>query len=167
MENASCLVTSPPVLVSKPNGSKKNLIQLGIGCFCFIAVLFFAYRFVKNINKRLNNLEEVLGRLIEKNNQMHHYIQQQQRIPPSNAPLQQHSSPVSAPTIPPSASPTRPLSSFVPPPTPPTPPVVETKPIDLDAELQKELEELSNPTPPNIDNTPEKKEDEIPEGRLS
>ncbi len=99
------------------------MIQLSVGCICVLILTYLIYRFVKSINRRFHKLEEVLARLIEKNNQMHHFIQQSSQSRPV----------VSQPTsvgTPPRQQP-HPVSV-----APPSPV------IDLDAELKDELEEL-------------------------
>lgn len=145
MEN-TLVCTSPPVL--KDDGSsRRNLILMSVGCICVLVLVFFVYRFVKNMNRRFSKLEEVISRLIEKNNQMHHQFIQQ--TPP---PVVQNSS-IQRPPIRP---------------TNPTPPPV---PVDLDAELQAELQELQvqKPIPVPVEETvtsPVVAEDDVPEGRV-
>lgn len=162
MENT--LVPSVSSVVSKPIPTSKNqMIQVGIGCLVLVVVLFFVYRFVKKLNKRISNLEDVMARLIEKNNYLQNCIQQQSRNP-SPVVTMPH---VSAP-VPQNVSPNMVTPPIYTPPSVPQSVESAPKPVDLDAELQAELQELESP--PVVVNAPvvEEKveEEEIPEGRV-
>lgn len=128
----------------------------------FLVVMFFVYRYIKNINKRFASIEEILGKVIEKNNQIQHLIQSTMRYPQSQ--------PVS-------------MSSSPPPPpchvaSPPVAPQSIPSPPNLDREIMEELMELDTSPPP--ESPPMKKtvvsppvlkksiveEEEIVEGRV-
>ena len=154
-------------IVVPPKPTKNNLMVLGVGCFVILAVLYFVYRFVKNMNKRINSMEEILGRLIEKTNQLQHFIQQQPpivrqtqappvQIPPPACPVEK-SPPTSVPVSPVQAPAPTQTAARVNPPRRPSPPVVQQPAVvNLDEELQDELNELQ----------PVKKEDDVLEGRV-
>jgi len=131
-----------------------------------VVVLFFVYRYIKNINKRFSSIEEILGKVIEKNNQMQHLIQSSMRYPQVPVAMSSHQQSQSLP-------PQCPMVVH-----PPQPPVaVAPPPPNLDREIMEELLELDSPPPPppSTSSTPVKKaepkkkvvvEEEIVEGRV-
>jgi len=165
MENSTdCIVKST---------TNKNHEMIGYGAIMkwggavlplllLVVVLFFVYRYIKNINKRFSSIEEILGKVIEKNNQMQHLIQSSMRypqVPVAMSSSQSQSLPTQCPMV-------------VHPPQPPV--VVAPPPPNLDREIMEELLELDSPPPPPP-STPVKKaepkkkvvvEEEIVEGRV-
>jgi len=106
-----------------PSENKWNFVLIGSMTILFLIAMYFMYRFIKNTNKRFASMEDILSKVIERNNQiqnvLHGAVAQ-----PSPVHAQRPVARAVAPTI----------SS--PPPTP----------VNLDREIEAELNELTNPT---------------------
>jgi len=127
MELAECTKTGATI------STKWGSVVMGCVVFTVLILLYFIYRYMKTVNKRFQSLEEIMGKVIEKNNQMQHLIQTTMRYPPVYPQNVQ---------IPP----TVPAAAQAPPIVPVPVPVVA--PPNLDKEIMEELKELVPPVPP-------------------
>ena len=117
---------------------KWNTIMVGGLGMMFIIIVFLGYRFLRTINQRLHSLEEILAKVIEKNNHLQHMIQ-------ASATTRYIPSPME--TSPPMVVSVQ--SQSVPVPVPPKVPVPvsASSSVNLDREILEELQELQAPTP--------------------
>jgi hypothetical protein len=135
MELSAC-VNSPASIVLGENSLKWPIILVGIIVLCIMIGVYIAYRYIKDINCRFSKLEEILGRLIEKNNQIQHALQAPQNIMYASVPI-----PPPQPTV---VQQSQPTIIQQPQPTVPSSPVIsQSQPaVNLDQEIEKELKEL-------------------------
>lgn len=126
-------------------GNKLNLCIIGGLIVLILLLAFYVYRFITQINKRFQSLEDIMAKVVEKTNHLQHLLQLPPQPPQPLQPLQ--------PTQPPQPPQQKPL--------PQRPPVVimpnqTQQTMNLDKELAEELKELDVKS----------KEDELPEGRI-
>jgi hypothetical protein len=118
--------------------TKWGSVVMGCVVFAVLILLYFIYRYMKSVNKRFQSLEEIMGKVIEKNNQMQHLIQTTMRYPAYPQNVQIPPPTVSVPSVQ----------------APPSVPVPVVAPPNLDKEIMEELKELdvipAVPTPPAV-----------------
>jgi len=122
MELAECTKTGATI------STKWGSVVMGCVVFTVLILLYFIYRYMKTVNKRFQSLEEIMGKVIEKNNQMQHLIQTTMRYPPvypQNVQI--------PPTVPAAAAQAPPIVPV---------PVPVVAPPNLDKEIMEELKEL-------------------------
>lgn len=122
MELSTCSTNSAPLLPLK-----WPIIIVGVLTLCFVIGIFLSYRYIKAINARFAKLEEILGKVIEKNNQIQHVLQSAAASQPPAVIFAHQSTQTPPPPPPPS-----PQASS------PSPP-----PVNLDQEIENELKELA------------------------
>jgi len=139
------IVTSSPFTDAVEQ--KWNSIVLGGIGMMFIIIVFLAYRFLRTINQRLHSLEEILAKVIEKNNHLQHMIQ-------ASATTRYIPSPMESPPM--VVSMQSQSSGSVPVPVPisvsvqaPVPVPVQAS-VNLDREILEELQELQAPVKPSV-----------------
>lgn len=95
------------------------MVMIGVLTLCFVAFMYIAHRYLKSINQRFEKLEEIIGKIIERNNQIQNTIHQRPQVV---------------------AAPSQPQPIFI-----PVQPSVNHQPpavVNLDKEIENELKEL-------------------------
>lgn len=129
MELSTCSTNSAPLF-----HLKWPIIIVGVLTLSFVIGIFLSYRYIKAINARFAKLEEILGKVIEKNNQIQHVLQSAATVSqPPPAVIFAH------PPTPPPPPPSSPQSQS-------PPPVMAVPPVNLDKEIENELKELAEKT---------------------